>query len=43
MVRPFGSTPQSGQGGPMSDILSEVQAQLRELQQYKANARLTAS
>jgi adenylate cyclase len=38
MLRPFGSQSRGEQGCPMSDILGEVQAQLLELQQFKANA-----
>ncbi|PSN64321.1 PP2C-domain-containing protein [Corynespora cassiicola Philippines] len=38
MVRPFGSCPILEQACPMSDIISELQAQLAELQQYKDEA-----
>ncbi|KAF2115465.1 hypothetical protein BDV96DRAFT_80210 [Lophiotrema nucula] len=38
MVRPFGSSPLLQQACPMADILSELQAQLKELQQFKEEA-----
>ncbi|KAJ4346551.1 uncharacterized protein N0V89_010482 [Didymosphaeria variabile] len=38
MVRPFGQTPKLQQACPMSDILSELQVQLAELQQFKQEA-----
>lgn len=38
MVRPFGSRPILEQACPMADILSELQAQLKELAQYKDDA-----
>ncbi|KAF2001416.1 PP2C-domain-containing protein [Amniculicola lignicola CBS 123094] len=38
MVTPFGSCPISEQACPMSDVLSDLQAQLKELQQYKEEA-----
>ncbi|KAL5430906.1 hypothetical protein PMIN07_008047 [Paraphaeosphaeria minitans] len=38
MVRPFGQAPLLQQAGPMSDILSELQLQLTELQQFKDEA-----
>ncbi|KAF2478007.1 PP2C-domain-containing protein [Lindgomyces ingoldianus] len=38
MVRPFGSTSLLRQACPMADILTELQSQLKELQQYKDDA-----
>jgi adenylate cyclase len=38
MVRPFGSVPILEQACPMSDILGELAASLKELQQYKNEA-----
>ncbi|KAF1979523.1 PP2C-domain-containing protein [Bimuria novae-zelandiae CBS 107.79] len=40
MVRPFGQTPLLQQACPMSDIISELQLQLAELQQFKEEAAL---
>lgn len=38
MVRPFGSVPLSEQAGPMSDILNDLQAKLKELNKLKSAA-----
>jgi adenylate cyclase len=38
MVKPFGSCPILEQACPMTDILSELQAQLKELALYKEDA-----
>ena len=38
MVRPFGQRPLLEQACPMADILTELQSQLQELQQYKDEA-----
>ncbi|KAF2268437.1 PP2C-domain-containing protein [Lojkania enalia] len=38
MVRPFGSCPIFEQACPMSDILNDLQVQLKELQQYRDEA-----
>ncbi|KAF2878145.1 hypothetical protein BDV95DRAFT_600823 [Massariosphaeria phaeospora] len=38
MVRPFGSAPLLQQACPMGDIISELQASMQELQQYKDEA-----
>ncbi|KAF2274808.1 PP2C-domain-containing protein [Westerdykella ornata] len=43
MVRPFGSRRLLEQACPMSDILDELQSQLKELQQLKANAAATTN
>jgi adenylate cyclase len=38
MVRPFGQAPLLQQACPMSDIISDLQLQLAELQQFKEEA-----